>query len=159
MTILAAALLCGAVTAETEPRTPAALAAGAAMAIVPLAVFGAVSARSDDDEARNGGVAGVLGGLVLAPLVAHAVHGAPERGLGMSLPPLIGAAGVGTVLLFAPEVLRHASAGEQLAFSGTFTFALVSSLLGVIDVTQRKRHFSVFPMVGLSQAGVAGVFR
>jgi hypothetical protein len=129
------------------------------VALVPLAVFGAVSARAGDEDhgARNGGIGLALGGLTLAPLVAHAVNGTTDRGLGLSLPPLLGTGAIASLLLVSPETLRTATAVEQLVFSTAFSFTVVSSLLGVIDVTQGKKRFAVVPLIG--QVGVMGVFQ
>ncbi len=126
------------------------LAAGLATALVPMAVGGGLSAGSSVREIKQAGLDFIGAGLVLGPLVAHAVAGEEERGALFALPTLASAIGMRCLIAAHPDVVEESTLEARVAFLAVFSLTLVSSTIGFIDSTmageRRRRRLRLTPL-------------
>lgn len=116
-----------------EPRSDVALLAGAATMTLPLVAGSTLIAQGDDLHVRNLGVGVAEGGLVLAPLVTHAVLGETRRGLAFAAVPAAFATGTATLLLFVPNTIDGGKLHIQYTFAALFIGSFLGATIGVVD--------------------------
>jgi hypothetical protein len=171
MRLLALPLVVAAVLATIEcradesppPSTEAALLAGAASMVLPLAVGSTLVGQGDDLHVRNLGVGVAEGGLVLAPFIAHAVVGEPRRGLFFSAVPAAFALGTTALLLVVPDTIDGGALRIQYTFAALFIGASLGATIGVVDSLfadgrARDRAKSAAPKLTLFPTVVRGQF-
>ncbi|HEX9102468.1 MAG TPA: hypothetical protein VF997_09700 [Polyangia bacterium] len=159
------ALLAGATGAaaadEREPPVAVAVGAGVGLAIVPLLAGGVLFASSSDDGLHQTAAFVAMGGLVVAPAVAHLVVREYKRAAIFAALPL--AALIANVIVFQldPRVTTYGSAESRVTFGVALTAATVGATVGLADTfgaadRWRARHrVVVAPAVGPGGGGVA----
>ena len=121
---------------QAESKPVLALAAGGAVTFVSLGIGTMMIAQSDERGVRNTGLIGAQSGMVLAPLLAHAIVGETTRGVWFSLPLLVPVAVNSVVAGFFPNVIRRAPAGIQYTVFIAATLSIFGSTIGVLDAVR-----------------------
>lgn len=147
-----------------RPSVTVSIIAGAAMAMVPMAIGGAVLG-SDDPDTRNLGAHIFLGGLTLAPLVSHGIVGEWRRGLAFAAVPALGQLGVLGVMWKDPKVTQWGLPRTRIPFGSFVCLSLLGSIVGLVDSViagdrLERRGVVVQPVIDgeLTGLGVRGVF-
>jgi hypothetical protein len=157
----AVALPAAADESERPPPTAAATAAGAAMAIVPLAVGGALFAATDDDGRRATAVYVLMAGLTLAPVLSHVIVREYKRAAIFAAVPLAALVANVVTLQLDPQATTNGSVETRLTFGFALTFAVVGSVVGLVDTLGasdrwRARHpVLIAPTVSNQHVGMA----
>ncbi len=144
--------------ARAEPDPGVAVVVGTATMLLGFAVGATVAATANDSNVpTNTGWLIMESGFVLAPFAAHATQGEWTRGLAFSALPA--AAMGGTLGLFehSPGIVLHGTLVQQRFLWGLFGTGLVSSVIGVVDVTLARSHagpIALAPVVAPGQVGV-----
>jgi hypothetical protein len=153
-----AAFAVAASPARAEPDPAVGVVVGSAVLLVGMTVGSTVVATANGENGpTNAGWLVMESGFVLAPWTAHAAVGQWTRGLAFAALP--GAAVGGTVGLFdySPGTVLHGTLVQQRVLWGLFGAGLVSSVIGVLDVTRsspRAGSIAMTPMVGPGQVGM-----
>ncbi len=132
---------------------------GAAIAGVSLGVGAGMVATGGSDASKGAGVVLAQAGLVVAPIVSHGVLGEWKRGSLFAVAPLVGSLGMLTLLEARPHTVAGGPSTYQYAFSGLFTLSLLSSMVGVFDVTTfhdraRRVEVAVSPAISPGLVGI-----
>jgi hypothetical protein len=156
--VLSAALTLAATPAQAEPDPAVGLVAGTAILLLGFTVGGTVVATAEGGAAStNAGWLVMESGFVLAPFTAHAALGQWTRGLAFAALPAATEGGTLGLFEYAPGTILHGSLVQQRILWGLFGAGLVSSVIGVLDVTfasPRARSIAVAPLVGERQVGL-----
>jgi hypothetical protein len=147
--------------AEAEPPVAWSVGAGCALAFGALAVGGGLAASSDADRTRRTGIEILAGGLVLAPVVSHALAGEWKRAAlfgGVSA----AMAGVAIAVMEGSEdMLNFGTAANRLPFGAALAVELLVSTAGVVDslaAGERARtrgQVALLPLLGANTLGLS----
>jgi hypothetical protein len=128
--------------AEAEPnrrppqasgRAELALVTGFLLAGGSVAAGGLLLTVDKDLDHKHAGLAIMDGGLVLAPLLSHAVAGEWLRGAVFSLPPALAALGMVVLLGAHPDAPVVGKHRTQFYYPGLITLSVVGGVVGVVD--------------------------
>jgi hypothetical protein len=152
--------------AAADPPVGVALAAGAATALLPLAIGVAHTAEATTFASRNAGFMVAGAGFALSPIVAHVVLGEWGRAAAFGAAPLAAEIGMITLTTVEPGAIFGATKGTRTAFGFMFSVGAFSAALGLIDVALARdrarerlpkalRGLTLTPTIG---PGTAGLF-
>src|SRR5262245_213548 len=150
--------------AEGDGGAPVGLLAGAAAALIPLVVGGALLAQDDSKQSQEMGAQVMAAGFALAPWVAHGVRGSGRRAL------LYG--GISTTFAAGAIVMMHATdtfdpyiANRlRMPFSILLGCAFGSAIIGVLaseldpppaEARPPRLSLWLLPAPGGASAGIA----
>jgi hypothetical protein len=155
---------------RAEPNVALALVAGAATALIPMALgVSHLAAQSPaTDGPRNVGFAVSGVGPALAPIVAHAVLGEYGRAALFGALPVAAEISLCAYVAAMPDSVFHGTMGSSLGFGLLYTADLLGAAVGMVDVMmarerarlERRRGpdllggVTVAPRVGRDQAGI-----
>lgn len=128
--------------AEDEDVPILATLAGGAVSLLAVGVGTFTVARATTVDSKNAGILLAEGGLVLAPLAAHAVTREWRRGLLFSLIPATSLAATGALMLAYPNVVSVAPPAVQYSIFTALTVSVFGATLGVLDAARvgERRH-------------------
>jgi len=160
--VLATELSGGTNAPASADRPPVGLAAGAATAIVPLIVGGALMANNHSPSRQQAGVVVMASGLALAPWVAHGVEGAWRRAAAYGAVSLVLSAAT-VVAMKAGNVFEPTVDDNRRIPMGVFlSLSLATSAFGVVVSAFDHHHLDRPPALSLWIApdarGLAGGF-
>jgi hypothetical protein len=117
-------------------RPPVALAvlAGAATALIPLAIGSSLAAAGSTDGAKNVGLGIAGAGVALSPIVGHGVLGEWRRAMAFGVAPIISEIGIYGLLKARPDAVYHGTKVTRTTFGAMFSVDLFSAALGLVDV-------------------------
>lgn len=156
----AAAVATPVVAASPAPDPPVitALTAGAAVTLAPLAIGGAIAGTGRDVDRQNAGLSLATFGLVLGPIVSHAIVGEWGRGALYGAVPLAGATGAAVVLAAEPGTVF----GDEAKVTGLYTVLVAVTVFaagaGLIDTAlspERAHPVTVVPRIAPGHASLA----
>jgi hypothetical protein len=134
------------------------LVAGTAVLLLGFTVGSTMAATADGSNiGTNAGWLVMESGFVLAPWTAHAALGQWTRGLAFAALPAATEGGTVGLFDYSPGTVLHGTLVQQRILWGLFGTGLVSSVVGMLDVTFASRRASsvaVAPMVGAGQVGL-----
>ena len=144
--------------ARADPEPVVGLVAGAGVMLLGFAVGGTVVATAEGSNmTTNAGWLIMQSGFALAPWTAHAALGQWARGLAFTALPAATVGGAAGLFDYAPDAVLHGSLVQQRVLWGLFGVGLVSSVLGVLDVTFANPHvgsIAIAPIVAARELGV-----
>jgi len=129
-----------------DARVSAAFVTGSAVAVVSLGLGAALVATEGSDGSKGAGVVIAQAGFTLAPVVAHGMLGEWRRGSLFAVAPAVGTLGMLALLEARPHTVAGGPSEYQYTFSGLFTLSVLSSMVGIFDVTtfrDRREHLEV----------------
>jgi len=149
-----------------DPPVGIALAAGAATALIPLALGASFAAGTKDYGQRNVGYAVAGAGLAISPILAHLVIGEYARGAAFGAVPVACEIGAIALVSVMPNAVFSGSMGSRTTFALLFSFDAFGATLGLVDVAlartrarerlpKRLRGLTVVPLRGRDFAGIA----
>jgi hypothetical protein len=145
-------------SARAEPDPGVGLVAGTAVLLLGFTVGSTMVATADGSNiATNSGWLVMESGFVVAPWTAHAALGQWARGLAFAALPAATTGGTVGLFDYAPGTVLHGTLVQQRILWGLFGTGLVSSVVGMLDVTlarPRAGSVAVAPMVGAGQVGL-----
>jgi hypothetical protein len=151
-------LVLAAAPARAEPDPAVGFVAGTAVLLLGFTVGGTVTATANgSNSSTNAGWLIMESGFVLAPSTAHAVLGQWGRGLAFSALPAAAVGGTVGLLDYSPGTVLSGTLVQQRFLWGLFGVGLVSSVIGMIDVTfagPRVPAIAVAPIVGAGAMGL-----
>ncbi len=168
--LLASAALSG--RAAAEPATPRktraassrvalALAAGAATALVPLALGAAHAATAVGDGQRSVGYAVAGAGLALSPIASHVVMGEWARAAAFGAAPVASEIAICSIMAAQPDYIFHGTTFSRTSFAILFSIDVFGAAAGLWDVAMAgdpKRplagRITIAPTVGQGRFGV-----
>jgi hypothetical protein len=118
---------------EAEDRAFRAFVVGSLTAAVPFSVGTMVTTSSHEQDAQNAGVYTLQGGLLVAPLVSHAMLGEWKRGLLFSIAPLAGSGSMVALLAVHPDAVSHAALDVQRMYYFMVVASVLGGGIGVVD--------------------------
>ena len=118
---------------EAEDRAFRAFVVGSLTAAVPFSVGTMVTSSSHEQSTQNAGVYTLQGGLLLAPLVSHAMLSEWKRGLLFSIAPAVGSGSMITLLAINPDAVSHASLEVQRMYYFMVVASVLGGGIGVVD--------------------------
>jgi hypothetical protein len=127
-----------------------ALLAGAATAIVPVAIGATIADRGKDDPAKNVGLVVAGAGLALSPFAAHATAGEWKRAAAFSAVPVASEIAICVLLAAKPDAVYHGDKGSRTTFGALFSVNVFIAALGLVDSTfagDRKRERAASPPI------------
>jgi hypothetical protein len=152
------ALVLATPSARAEPDPGVGLVAGTAVLLLGFTVGSTIVATADGSNvATNTGWLVMESGFVLAPWTAHAALGQWTRGLAFAALPAATTGGTVGLLDDSPGTVLHGTLVRQRILWGLFGAGLLSSMVGLLDVTFTRPHtdsVAVAPMVGVGQVGL-----
>ena len=147
-----------AASARAEPDPGVAVVVGTATMLLGFAVGATVAATANGSNVpTNTGWLIMESGFVLAPFAAHATQGEWIRGLAFSALPAAAMGGTLGLFDYSPGTVLHGTLVQQRILWGLFGTGLVSSVIGVVDVTLARPHagtIALAPVVAPGQVGV-----
>ena len=163
--VVAAAAISPAFADEADPPIGWSLGAGAAVAILPLAVGGALTTL-DSRATRNAGLYVITAGLALAPIVSHLVLREWKRAAIFGAVPAASLLAMVAMLHAAPDVLtEEGGPSTRIPFAAILIAAVFSSGVGIADCIlagdrKKKSRITVAPAIGIHQYGlmIGGLF-
>jgi hypothetical protein len=147
--------------AEEEPPVAGSMAAGIALAMVPLAVGSTLIANSPNESVQNAGLFTLMGGLALAPILSHAIAGEWKRAVVFAALPVAGTVAMAVLVSQVPNVIADLGVAEtRVPFAASLIAAVFGSAGGLADsflagARARARRVSLVPTVGPHQVGLA----
>jgi hypothetical protein len=146
------------------PNLAVALAAGAATALIPLALGAAHTATAEGDGQRSVGYAVAGAGLALSPIVAHVALGEWQRAAAFGAAPVASEIAICSIMAAKPDYIFHGTTFSRTTFAVLFSIDIFGAAAGLWDVAMAgdpKRPLAgrlrVAPMVGQGRYGlVAG---
>lgn len=145
---------------ERPPPTVWATIGGAATALVPLAVGGAMFASSDADTVHRAAIYAMMAGLTVAPALSHLLVREYKRAAIFAALPL--AALIAETILFQvePDVTTYGSPAGRTVYGVALAAAVIGATVGLGDTfgatdRWRARHPVVTPTVGSGIVGLA----
>ena len=144
--------------AHADPDPGAGLVAGAAVLLLGFAVGGTVVATANGANGpTNAGWLVIESGFTLAPLTAHAAVGQWGRGLAFAAPPAAMLGGTAALFDYSPGTVLHGTLPQQRVLWGLFGLGLLSSVVGMVDVTLSTPKIgpvAIAPSFGPGAAGL-----
>ena len=142
-----------------DPLVASALATGAAIAGVSLGLGAAVVATGASDASKGAGVIAAQAGFTLAPVLSHGMLGEWKRGSLFAVAPAVGTLGMLALLEARPHTVAGGPSEYQYTFSTLFTLSVLSSMVGVFDVTMfhdraRRVDVAVSPTISPDLVGI-----
>ena len=145
---------------ENPPPTAWATVGGAATALVPVAVGGALFAGSDDDGVHRASIYLMMAGLTVAPALSHLLVREYKRAAVFAALPL--AALITNTILFQiePDVTTYGSPEGRTVYGVALAAGVLGAVVGLGDTfgatdRWRARHPIVMPTVGSGSVGLA----
>jgi hypothetical protein len=152
------ALVLAAAPARAEPDPGVAVVVGAATMLAGFAVGATVTATASGSNApTNSGWLIMESGFVLAPWTAHATQGQWTRGLAFSALPAATVGGTVGLFEYDPGTVLHGTLVRQRILWGLFGAGLVSSVIGVLDVTLARPGVGPIALAPMVAPGGAGL--
>lgn len=157
----ATAIVLGASPARSAPpddglAVGSALLAGTGAALVPFAIGAGIAAGSKTLATKNAGVVLANGGLVLGPIVSHAIVGEWGRGFAFAAVPAASTLGNAFILAAEPGTV-FGDVGPAPELTVLFVVSVFGSAVGVVDTAfavERARAVRLSPRVGAGSVGV-----
>ena len=156
----------GALAQSDAPSSGDALAlagtgAGAALALGSLGAGALVLAAHEDNAGRKLGAYIWLGGVALAPIVAHGVSGEWTRAALFGAVPLLSALGAVLMIERAPVLLEGGELGERRVLAACLGIELLASGVGLFDAinagARARRQQSQLALAPFLVRGGAGM--
>jgi hypothetical protein len=152
------ALVLATTPVRAEPDPGVGLVAGTAVLLLGFTVGSTIVATADgSNTATNAGWLVMESGFALAPWTAHAAVGQWARGLAFAALPAATTGGTIGLFDYAPGTVLHGTLVQQRILWGLFGGGLVSSVVGMLDVTLASRRagsVALAPMVGAGEVGL-----
>jgi hypothetical protein len=136
------------------------MAAGLTVALVPLAVGGALIATGDSLSTRRAGVFVLQAGLTLAPIVSHLVAGEWTRAAIFGAAPLALTVGMAALWAAQPDIIDEGTEATRTLFGVFLSLTVLASGAGLVDsLMAAERHktrpIAVAPLIGRGLVGIA----
>ncbi len=145
--------------ADEPPPVAAAMAAGVATALVPLAIGTTIVTVGESDRTRNFGLLLAMNGLAAAPIVAHLAVGERGRALLFGALPTASLVAMVVMLEVRPQVIEDLGfPAVRVPFATILIASLLSSAGGLVDAFlagERWRRVHVVPTVAPGALGLA----
>lgn len=149
-----------------DPPVGIALAAGAATALIPLALGASFAAGTKDYGQRNVGYAVAGAGLAISPIMAHVIVGEYARGAAFGAVPVACEIGIVSLVSVMPNAVFSGSTGSRTTFAILFSLDAFGATLGLVDIAlaatrarerlpKPLRGLTVLPVMGRDRAGIA----
>ena len=123
-----------------SPKVGWAIFGGAATALVPLAISGALFARTFDTTARRDATMGMLTGFTLAPIVSHLIAREWTRAAIFGAVPAVCLVGAAVLLELSPTSDLYGTRQGRLTFGLLLAFSTLSSGVGLADTYAAGRR-------------------
>jgi hypothetical protein len=144
--------------ARAEPDPGLGLVVGTATLLVGLTVGATVTATANDSNvSTNSGWLIMESGFALAPWTAHATQDQWLRGLAFAALPTAAVGGTVGLFDYAPGVVLHGTIVQQRILWGLFCTGLVSSAIGVVDVTLARPRTGAIAIAPIAAPGQVGL--
>jgi hypothetical protein len=146
---------------RAAPNLAVALAAGAATALIPLALGAAHTATAVGDGQRSVGYAVAGAGLALSPIVSHVVLGEWQRAAAFGALPVASEIAICSIMAAEPDFIFHGTTFSRTSFAILFSIDVFGAAAGLWDVAMAddpKRPLagglSIGPLVGQGRYGL-----
>jgi hypothetical protein len=146
---------------RAAPNLAVAFVAGAATALIPLALGAAHAATAVGDGQRSVGYAVGGAGLALSPIVAHVVLGEWQRAAAFGAAPVASEIAICSIMTAQPDYIFHGTVFSRTVFAVLFSIDVFGAAAGLWDVAMAddpKRPFAgkltIAPTLGQGRFGI-----